>query len=114
MNTLFPVTVAALLLVSACNKPEPPPEAAAPANETTDTVAAAGAPMADSAAASRGQRRFGQGRYHQQLSRSVDNPTVRRYRIFMHRRATSLRPAPAALAAEMCCCAKSYLPDGTT
>lgn len=51
MNTLFPVTVTALLLVSGCNKPEPPPEAAAPANETTDTVAAAGAPMADSAAA---------------------------------------------------------------
>ena len=38
---------AAALLLAGCNKPAPTPEAAAPANATVDTVAAAGAPVAD-------------------------------------------------------------------
>ena len=41
---------AAALLLAGCNKPAPTPEAAAPANATVDTVAAAGAPVADTVA----------------------------------------------------------------
>lgn len=50
MRTVHAVSLSALLLVAACNKPGPAPEAAVPATETADTVAAAGAPMADSVA----------------------------------------------------------------
>ena len=41
---------AAALLLAGCNKPAPTPEAAAPATATVDTVAAAGAPVADTIA----------------------------------------------------------------
>jgi len=42
---------AAVLLLAACNKPAPMPEAAVPDTGTVDTVAAGGAPIADSTAA---------------------------------------------------------------
>jgi hypothetical protein len=42
---------AAALLLAGCNKPAPTPEAAAPDTGAVDTVAAAGAPIADSTAA---------------------------------------------------------------
>ena len=41
----------AALLLAGCNKPAPTPEAAAPDTGAVDTVAAAGAPVGDSAAA---------------------------------------------------------------
>jgi PBP1b-binding outer membrane lipoprotein LpoB len=40
---------AAALLLAGCNKPAPTPEAAVPDTGAVDTVAAAGAPIADSA-----------------------------------------------------------------
>lgn len=43
------LTLTALLLLAACNKPAPTPEAAGPDTGSADTVAAAGAPIADSA-----------------------------------------------------------------
>ena len=42
---------AAAVLLAGCNKPSPTPEAAAPDTGAVDTVAAAGAPIADTAAA---------------------------------------------------------------
>jgi PBP1b-binding outer membrane lipoprotein LpoB len=45
------LTLAAALLLAGCNKPAPTPEAAVPDTGAVDTVAAAGAPIADSAAA---------------------------------------------------------------
>jgi hypothetical protein len=42
--------VAALALLAGCNKPSPAPEASVPPAESTDTVATAGAPIADSLA----------------------------------------------------------------
>lgn len=41
---------AAVLLVGGCNKPSPTPSAAVPDTGAVDTVAAAGAPIADSTA----------------------------------------------------------------
>ena len=43
------LTFAAALLFAGCNKPAPTPEVATPDAGTVDTVAAAGAPIADSA-----------------------------------------------------------------
>jgi uncharacterized lipoprotein YajG len=42
---------AAVLLLAGCNKPSPAPEVATPDTGAVDTVAAAGAPIADSSAA---------------------------------------------------------------
>ena len=42
------LTVAAALLLAGCNTPSPTPEVATPDTGTVDTVAAAGAPIADS------------------------------------------------------------------
>jgi uncharacterized lipoprotein YajG len=42
---------AAALLLAGCNKPSPTPEVATPDTGVVDTVAAAGAPIADSATA---------------------------------------------------------------
>lgn len=42
------LTLTALLLLAACNKPSATPEVATPDTGSVDTVAAAGAPMADS------------------------------------------------------------------
>jgi PBP1b-binding outer membrane lipoprotein LpoB len=47
----FLTLAAAALLLAGCNKPAPTPEAAVPDTGAVDTVAAAGAPIADSAAA---------------------------------------------------------------
>ena len=46
-RSVFTLATAALLL-GGCNKPAPTPEAAVPDTGAVDTVAAAGAPMADS------------------------------------------------------------------
>ena len=43
------LTLAAALLSASCNTPSPTPEVATPENGVVDTVAAAGAPIADSA-----------------------------------------------------------------
>ena len=43
------LALAAALTITACNKPSPEPSVAAPVAGPVDTVAAAGAPIADSA-----------------------------------------------------------------
>ena len=51
MSSRSVLALAAVLLIAACNKPSPSPEVATPDTGVVDTVAAAGAPIADSASA---------------------------------------------------------------